>query len=169
MEAILKQGEQLATFNRSLAVKFNTVASKDYRITIEPLDHDKHLSMQERRTMFMWCGEIAAQVGRSKRCCIGEFKSDFLFKEIEHKEKHAVDKYLIDSIKEMVVPELKYVAMDQLIRTGWANHDEFHEALMQFQTWARTEAKLSITEPDKYRVAREAAIASGKLTKVKKG
>ena len=167
MEAILKQGEKLAVFNKSLAVQFNATASKDYLITIEELDHDKNLSIQEGKVVFMWCGEWGKQRGSSTDNCYAEFKARFLFPIIAHKKKHAKVKQLMTDLWEQVRPDIRFAATGSQVRRKWANHDEFHEALTQFEVWARTEAGLVLTEPDKYRVAREAAMASGKTIKVK--
>ena len=165
--ATLKQGDVLANFNKSLSVKFNQPASKDYLITIEPLDSDKHLSLQERKVIFMWCGEWAKQRGTSQAECYDEIKCRFMFPQVKDKKKHQAVKQLITDIWNQVTPEIRYQATGGHIRSEWLNHEEFHTALTQFEIWARTEAGLVLTEPDKYRQAREMAIASGKLTAVK--
>lgn len=165
--ATLLNGTDIADFGGGLRFKSNQPASSDYLITIEPLDADKQLSIQERKVIFMWCSEWSEQTGLTQMACYSEFKVRFLFRQMKMTKKLEATRTLITDLWANITPEFRYLAIGEHIRSDWASHDEFHEALTQFKLWAETDAGLTLTPPDKYRQARELAISSGSTTKVK--
>ena len=165
---IIKEGENLVSFKDGLKMKTNQAMTEDCLITLEPMNADRWLSIQELKTVRMWCNEWANQRGTSADACYCEFKVKFLWPQIKVKRNMNIGsaKEIMTLIWKQVTPDIRYQAVGQHIRSSWANHEDYHKALTDFYKWATTEASLQLTEPDKYRAARQRAIETGKIQKV---
>ena len=158
----MSAGEKSAKFENGLAIAFNKPASQPYSITIKAITDE--LSELERRVIWKWCSEWAAQSTEwtNKEDCYTAYKYYFLLPQLTN---------LGDKLTQAIVKAKEAIpdSQDRAILIGGsisrmdAGHDEFHASLLaMYNRLSRPPFDIKLTKPDKYKAVRERAMQSGK-------
>lgn len=118
-----------------------------YPIEIKKSDPSREM----QKTLHLWCNEAGKQLGASHDFFYCLFKVKYLMPQmLAAGNKQATEKKeLLARIWESVTLDFRFQASGGFIRWSWASHEEVRKAMDEFKQWALTEAKITLTEPEK--------------------